>query len=77
MGARARTRVPIAVTVGSVPPDAAIVDALARLQLVARRRGCGVVLRGASRELLDLVSFMGLGDVLPEGSYPVQPSIRR
>jgi hypothetical protein len=77
MGAPAPTRTPIAVAVGGIPADAAIVDALARLQLVARRRGCGVILRGASRELLELVSFMGLSDVLPEGPYPVQPSTRR
>jgi len=70
-------RIPIAVGLGGVPPDAAIVDALARLQLVARRRGCGVMLRDASRELRELVVFMGLSDVLPEAPYSVQPSTRR
>ena len=49
-----------------VEPDAVTVDALARLQLAARRTGCQVRLRNASDELLDLVSFMGLEDVLPE-----------
>jgi hypothetical protein len=77
MGAPAPTRIPIAVAVDGVPPDVAIVDALARLQLVARRIGCAVVLRGASSELLELVSFMGLAGVLPEGPYPLHPSIRR
>jgi ABC-type transporter Mla MlaB component len=48
-----------------VPPDAQTVDALARLQLAARRRGCRVRLLGASAELLDLVSLIGLGEVLP------------
>ena len=77
MGAPAPTRIPIAVAVGGVPPDVAVVDALARLQLVARRHGCGVILRNASSELLELVSFMGLSEALPEGPYPVQPSTRR
>jgi ABC-type transporter Mla MlaB component len=45
--------------------DARTVDALARLQLLARRHQCQVRLRGASPELLRLVSFMGLRDVLP------------
>jgi ABC-type transporter Mla MlaB component len=49
-----------------VEPDAVTVDALARLQLAARRTGCRVRLRHASDELLELVSFMGLQDVLPE-----------
>jgi ABC-type transporter Mla MlaB component len=52
--------------VHGVEPDAVTVDALARLQLAARRHGCQVRLRGASDELLDLVAFMGLGDVLPD-----------
>ncbi len=49
-----------------VDPDAVTVDALARLQLAARRYGCQVRLRNASTELLELVAFMGLGDVLPD-----------
>jgi ABC-type transporter Mla MlaB component len=52
--------------VRSVDPDAVTVDALARLQLAARRRSCRVRLRHASNELRDLVSFMGLEDVLTE-----------
>ena len=52
--------------VGDVAPDAVTVDALARLQLAARRHGCRVRLRHASPELLALVAFMGLGDVLAE-----------
>jgi ABC-type transporter Mla MlaB component len=51
--------------VRSVEPDAVTVDALARLQLAARRYGCQVRLRDASEELLELVAFMGLTDVLP------------
>jgi ABC-type transporter Mla MlaB component len=52
--------------VSGVEPDAVTVDALARLQLAAHRRGCQVRLRNASSELLELVAFMGLSDVLPE-----------
>ena len=52
--------------VQDVQPDAVTVEALARLQLAARRTGCRVRLRRASRELLELVAFMGLTDVLPE-----------
>ena len=51
--------------VGGVSVDAVTVDALARLQLAARRRGCQVRLRNASGELGELVAFMGLRDVLP------------
>jgi len=49
-----------------VEPDAVTADALARLQLAAARRGCQVRLSGASAELLDLLAFMGLSDVLPD-----------
>jgi ABC-type transporter Mla MlaB component len=52
--------------VSGVAPDAVTVDALARLQLAAQRRGCQVRLRNASTELLELVAFMGLRDVLPD-----------
>ena len=51
--------------VQGVDVDAVTVDALARLQLAARRHGCTVRLRNASSELLELVAFMGLRDVLP------------
>jgi ABC-type transporter Mla MlaB component len=52
--------------VAGVEPSAVVVDALARLQLGARRTGCEIRLRNASRELLALVAFMGLEDVLSE-----------
>jgi ABC-type transporter Mla MlaB component len=52
--------------VRGVEPDAVTVDALARLQLAARRHGCQVRLRYASDELLELVDFMGLTDVLAD-----------
>jgi ABC-type transporter Mla MlaB component len=50
--------------VAGIDPDAVTVDALARLQLGARRRGCVVRLRNASPELRALVAFMGLENVL-------------
>jgi ABC-type transporter Mla MlaB component len=52
--------------VHGVEPDAVTVDALCRLQLAARRQRCQVRLRHASDELLELVSFMGLCEVLPD-----------
>ena len=47
-----------------VVPDAVTVEALARLQLGAQRHRCRVILLHASEELLDLVAFMGLSDVI-------------
>ena len=49
-----------------VGADALVVDALARLELAARRRGWSVRLRHASPELLDLVAFMGLEQVFSD-----------
>jgi hypothetical protein len=50
--------------VGALAPDAAAVDALARLQLAARRVGYEIRLRDASVDLQDLLDFVGLRDVL-------------
>jgi ABC-type transporter Mla MlaB component len=52
--------------VRGIDVDAVTVDALARLQLAARRHGCTVRLQNASSELLELVTFMGLQNVLAE-----------
>jgi ABC-type transporter Mla MlaB component len=52
--------------VRGVDVDAVTVDALARLQLGARRHGCQVRLRNPSDELREVIAFMGLRDVLPE-----------
>jgi ABC-type transporter Mla MlaB component len=51
--------------VETVAPDAVTCEALARLQLAAKRLGCQVRLCNASPELRQLVAFMGLEDVLP------------
>ena len=56
--------------VQGVDPDAVTVDALARLQLAACRRGCQVVLRNACEPLLELVELMGLSNVLSERRSP-------
>ncbi|HEX6421320.1 MAG TPA: hypothetical protein VFZ77_22655 [Acidimicrobiales bacterium] len=45
--------------------DAVVVDALARLQLAARRRGYRVALRHASIDLLGLLVLAGLSDIVP------------
>jgi len=52
------------VDVDGVDPDAVTVDALARLQLGAKRTGCQVRLRNASPELERLIAFLGLADVV-------------
>jgi hypothetical protein len=50
--------------VGLLAPDAVSIDALARLQLTARRLGLEIRLRHASSELQELLAFVGLRDVL-------------
>ncbi len=51
--------------VSGVGVDAVTIDAVARLQLAARRHDCRIRLCSAPPELLDLVSFMGLTNVIP------------
>jgi len=50
--------------VGGIAADAVAVEGLARLRLAGQRYGCSIRLRNASDELLELVAFMGLDDVL-------------
>jgi ABC-type transporter Mla MlaB component len=50
--------------VAGVAADAVTVDALARLELAARRHGCRIRLEHTSAELRDLIAFVGLDDVL-------------
>jgi ABC-type transporter Mla MlaB component len=52
--------------VAGVAADAASIDTLARLALVARRHGCELRLSGASPELLSLIALVGLAEVLRE-----------
>ncbi len=63
MGVRRST---IVHDVGAISlPHAGTIDALARLQLGALRRGVRLRLRGASAELLELISLFGLSEALP------------
>ena len=50
---------------GVIDPDAVAVDALARLQLTARRLGYQIKLRSACHDLQELLALMGLRDVVP------------
>jgi anti-anti-sigma regulatory factor len=50
--------------VAKAEPDAVTLDALARVHLTARRRGCDICVRGASGELIELLDLMGLRGVL-------------
>jgi hypothetical protein len=54
----------IVLDAGSLAPTLATVDALARLQVAARRAGCALRLRRLSPELCDLVRLAGLADAL-------------
>jgi anti-anti-sigma regulatory factor len=47
-----------------VQPSAATIDALARLAVALRRQGTRLRLRHASAELVELIEFMGLSEVL-------------
>ena len=52
---------PLECDVADLPrPDLRTVEALARVDLTARRLGAGIRLRGASVELLDLLALCGL-----------------
>ena len=52
------------------PPALGVVDALARLQLEARRHGCSIWLRDACPDLVELLHLVGLGDIVPVGPPP-------
>lgn len=45
-------------------PTATTIDQIARLQLAALRCGCELELRNADPGLLELIGFVGLGEVL-------------
>jgi hypothetical protein len=53
----------IEVTVETTSPDLGLVDALARLQLMARRYGCSIRVRPCD-ELRELLLLVGLAEVL-------------
>lgn len=61
---------------GDGPPDLAVVDALARAQLAARRAGSAVRLVEASDELRALLDLAGLrGQVCGEPEEGEQPGV--
>ncbi len=66
---------PLVCDVGGLrAPDAVAVDALARLQLTARRLGYRVELLGVCDELRDLLTLIGLDEALPCGPRsPLEP----
>jgi ABC-type transporter Mla MlaB component len=63
----------LACDVSELQADAVAVDALARLQLTARRAGAQLIVTRASGELLSLIAFMGLscavGEARPSGAH--------
>ncbi|MEX0816403.1 MAG: hypothetical protein WD027_03075 [Gaiellales bacterium] len=58
---------PVDCDVGAMNPDAVTVEALARLQLTARRLGRRARFKDASPELQGLLCLLGLDEVLPCG----------
>jgi hypothetical protein len=58
------SRATIVCDVGAAEPSLRTVDALARLQLAARRIGRDVRLGSPSPELVELVALAGLGELL-------------
>jgi hypothetical protein len=59
-----RTRAIVVRMEGAAAPDLAKIDALARLQLAARRTGWTIRLRVACPEVRGLIELVGLADVL-------------
>jgi hypothetical protein len=53
-----------------VPADLGVVEALARLQLAALRCGRRLQLHGAHGGLVELLEFVGLGDVVDRANQP-------
>ncbi len=56
-------------------PGLEIVDALARLQLVARRSGYEVAVTAAPEDVLELIELAGLADAL--GVEPLRQAVER
>ncbi len=63
---------------GDCRPDLSVVDALARMQLAARRAGCAIRVRDACPELSELLGLCGLcvelvGLAVEPGGLAVEP----
>jgi ABC-type transporter Mla MlaB component len=71
------TAVVVDCDVAGVDANAVTVDALARLQLAALRRGCAVRLQSAPERLLELVELMGLTRVLSERTCALLGELER
>ena len=56
---------------GSTRPDLSVIDSLARSALMARRRGGAITVQGAGPQLLRLINFVGLDDVVAVDDSPV------
>jgi len=52
--------------VSGVRADAITLDALARVRLAARRHGCRLRLRGASNDLVELLTYTGFDEVVAD-----------
>jgi hypothetical protein len=48
---------------GTQRPDLALIDALARVQLEARRLGCEIRVRRPCQELCELLTLVGMTDL--------------
>jgi hypothetical protein len=66
----------VACDVSALAAEAAAVDALARLALVARQLGCPLRVHRASPELRDLVELCGLSDALGVGRDGREAEVR-
>jgi ABC-type transporter Mla MlaB component len=62
---------------GLAAPDVATLDALARLQLAARRAGGRIRLQHACASLRELLALTGLGEVVPLGAGSVVQPLRQ
>lgn len=61
-----RSPVSLRCDASALPAEAAVVDSLARVALVARRHGCELRLVAPSPQLRELIAFMGLQEALPQ-----------
>jgi hypothetical protein len=58
---------PLVVVLGAVPSGLALVDLMARLQLLAQGAGCTLTVRDPSPELSELLDLAGLAGLLGSG----------
>jgi hypothetical protein len=73
MGSDDQSARTLPVDVAALDANAVTLDALARVQLAARRCGFSVMLRDTSPELRELIAFAGLGEALPEEPLGLEP----